>query len=175
MNLKLSVVVRTVIAGLSCSANGLLRQAWTMTSVSSIRRLRPFILVLLSCIAGGIAVAAVHGHNGYPYPDRGTLARVVPFVLAVEAKFVAFVLAVDWNSCIAQAATVFLVLYAAFGISEVKRHLPAAWAFAVRLWKQHHYIKALFEGSLGVIVACGPLYIAVEVIIRVLGAASVAV
>ena len=67
---------------------------------------------------------------------------------------------------IEDAALVFLFLYAAFGLGEVRQHLREAWKRVIELWRARQFAKLAIIGLSSVFVALGPLYISLEAIQR---------
>jgi hypothetical protein len=78
----------------------------------------------------------------------------------------------DISRWIERTIFVFFVLYALFGIREVRRHLPTAWAALTNEWHQREFGKLVTIGLYGLLVTFGPLYIALEVLERTLRATS---
>jgi multisubunit Na+/H+ antiporter MnhB subunit len=66
------------------------------------------------------------------------------------------------------SALVFLFLYAAFGLREVRRHLREAWKRVNELWQARAFAKLGVVGLSGILVALGPLYISLEAMQRAL-------
>jgi uncharacterized BrkB/YihY/UPF0761 family membrane protein len=64
------------------------------------------------------------------------------------------------------AALVFLFLYAAFGLREVRQHLREAWKRVIELWRARRFAELAIVGLSGIFVALGPLYISLEAIQR---------
>ncbi|WP_426422575.1 hypothetical protein [Bradyrhizobium genosp. A] len=66
------------------------------------------------------------------------------------------------HSWIGNMAFTFLILYALFGLGEVARHFPSAWRRLVARWRNREFGQ-MPKSAYGMLVAIGPLYIAIEV------------
>jgi len=64
------------------------------------------------------------------------------------------------------AAVVFLFLYAAFELGEVRQHLRQAWKRVIELWRARRFVRLGIIGLSSILVALGPLYIIIEAIQR---------
>lgn len=67
---------------------------------------------------------------------------------------------------IEDTALVFLFLYAAFGLGEVRQHLHEACNRVVELWRGRRFASLASTGLSGILVALGPLYISLEAVQR---------
>ncbi|MEA2836123.1 MAG: hypothetical protein QOD89_673 [Bradyrhizobium sp.] len=64
------------------------------------------------------------------------------------------------------AALVFQLLYAAFGLREVRQHLRQAWKRVIVQWRARMFGRLAVIGLSSILVALGPLYISLEAIQR---------